>query len=246
MAFCTGCGAQIDDTAKFCTNCGTRVPEAVAPGAQPSSTLSAQALAGTATTRAASSPTPVAPAVQSPRAVQPVTSLSGGGSAIRVIIIVVVVIVGLALLAFAGLFWATYKVKKAIRIEQNGENATVSTPWGKVTSDQDSAKVAKEMGFDVYPGAKPLTGASAVSFAGSTVGSAEFETDDPIDRVGKFYSSRYPKSTINTADQNDQTIMASTDKGMLTIVLEKRGRGTKITLSRIGGNGAPRSSNQTE
>jgi hypothetical protein len=247
MAFCTGCGAQIDETTKFCPACGTRVPDAVAPGSQPSATGAAYAGTGAAATTAASS-TPAAPVAQSPRAgtVQPVAAPSGGGSAVKVIIIVLVIIVGLALLAFAGVFWAGYKLKKAIRVEQSGENATVSTPWGKVSSNQDSTKVAKEMGFEIYPGAKPLPGASAVSFGGSTVGSAEFESDDPIDKVGKFYSSRYPKSTINSADEGNQTIMASTDKGMMTIVLEKQGSGTKISLSRIGGNGAPRGSNQTE
>lgn len=242
MAFCTGCGAQIADTAKFCPACGTRVPDAVAPGTPSSSTGGGYSGAGAAPTTAASS-TPVAPRA----AVQPVAAPSGGGSAVKVIIIVMVIIVGLALLAFAGLFWATSKVKKAIRIEQSGENATVSTPWGKVSSNQDSAKVAQEMGFAIYPGAKPLPGASAVSFGGSTVGSAEFESDDSIDKVGKFYSSRYPKSTINTADEGNQTIMASTDKGMVTIVLEKQGSGTKISLSRIGGKGVPSGgSNQTE
>src|SRR5512133_1544761 len=182
MAFCTGCGAQIEDTAKFCPACGTRVPEAVAPGAQSSTTGAGYVGTGAAPTAAASvTPVaPVAPAARAASTVQPVAAPSRGGSAVKVIIIVLVIIVGLALLAFAGLFWATYKVKKAIRIEQRGENATVSTPWGKVTSNQDSAKVAKEMGFEIYPGAKPLPGASAVSFGGSTVGSAEFETDDPI------------------------------------------------------------------
>ncbi len=244
MAFCTGCGARIEDTAKFCPACGTRVPEAVATGAQTPAGGTSPSTAGTAASTAATRTPALAAAPAG--AVQPVPAPGGGASAVKVIIIIAVIVVGLALLAFAGVFWAGYKLKKAIRVEQRGENATVSTPWGKVTSNEDSAKVAREMGFEVYPGARPLPGASAVAFGGSTVGSAEFETDDAIEKVGKFYSSRYPKSTVNTADENQQTIMASTDRGMVTIVLEKQGNGTKISLSRIGGKGEPQRGDESQ
>jgi zinc-ribbon domain len=249
MAFCTGCGSQIENAAKFCPACGTRVPDAVAPGTQSGSRESSFGGGAAATTTATSTATTPAATATAPslgNRVQPVAAPSGGGSALKIIIIIAVVIVGLALLAFAGLFWATYKVKKAIRVEQNGDNATVSTPWGKVSSNQDSAQVAKELGVDVYPGAKPLPGASAVTFAGGAVGSAEFQSDDSIEKVGKFYSSRYPKSTVNSQDENNQTIMASTNKGMITIVLVKQDGGTKISLSRIGGRSATHGGSETE
>jgi hypothetical protein len=160
---------------------------------------------------------------------------SGGGSTAKVVVIVLAVIVGLAALAFGGLFWAGYKLKHAIRVQQSGEHASVSTPWGNVTSNEDPAKLAKDIGVDVYPGAKPLPGASTVNFGGGGVASVQFESDDPIEKIGKFYAARFPNSTINTADENQQTIIAPTNEGMVTIVLQKQGNGTKIAISRVGG-----------
>jgi hypothetical protein len=236
MAFCTSCGSKMDDGARFCPSCGAHVPGVAAPS-QPVSAAAAPSVQPTSPAIASAS-YPPQPATVQPVGVQPVASPGGGSGVIKIILIIVVIFVGLGILAAGGLFWAAHKVKQAIRIQQNGESSTVQIPGMSASSNADAKKVARDLGVDVYPGAKALEGASSVTLGSMTVGTAQFETSDPIDKVQQFYTARFPRSQLNTADENSQTLLAMTDKGMLTIVLEREGDRTKINISRTGGKGA--------
>lgn len=237
MAFCTNCGSKMNDDSRFCPSCGAQSPEVPASRSSQSSPASEHATAATpaqtAGTWASSSPTG--------GTVQSVKGGDGGGL-VKVILIVLVVLVGLGLLSAAGIFWAAYKVKKSVRIEQSGDSATVQTPWGSVSSNQDPMKVAQDLGIDVYPGAKPLEGASAVTVGNLAVGAVEFETADPMDKVEQFYRARFPNSTIDVADENSHTLAMMTNKGMINVILERTGSGTKINISRTGHGKEPRES----
>lgn len=239
MAFCTICGSKMNDDSRFCPSCGAQSAE----GLPAQSGQSVGAHSATAATPAQIVSTPVvgsAPATPV-GGVQPVKG-SGGGGVLKIVLIVFVILVGLGLLSAAGIFWAAYKVKNAIRVEQSGDSATVQTPWGKVSSNQDAMKVAQDLGVDVYPGAKPLEGASAVTIGNLAVGTVEFETTDPMDKVESFYKMRFPNSTIDVADENSHTLAMMTPKGMTNVVLERSGSRTKITITRTGGDKAPHES----
>ncbi|HYH00595.1 MAG TPA: zinc ribbon domain-containing protein [Terriglobales bacterium] len=227
MGFCTNCGNKIDDAAQFCTGCGTRTSTAVSSG------TSQQAAA--AASPAPAPTTPVQTSETKPvQAVQPVSSKSGG-SAVKIILIVVAILVGLGILSAGIVGYLAYKAKKSFQVSEDG--ATVSTPWGTVTSNNDASKIAQDLGVEVYPGAKALEGASAASFGNVSFGSADFETSDSIDKVEAFYKSRFPKSTMSASTETDRTLMVVTDKGWVTVVLEQGDGVTKIRIARTAATG---------
>jgi len=214
MAFCTSCGTKLVEGTKFCTGCGA--PQSVA--SEP---------ATPATVASAAAPAPAAAA--------PLPAESGGG-VLKIILILLAVIVGLVIIVGGA---ATYYITKRvhqIRVEQSGDNATVKTPWGTVSSNADPGKVAEDIGVDVYPGATMLKeGASSVNFGGMSVATANFESSDSIDQVEKFYKARFPKSNISVADENSRTMVMTTNKGMVTLVLKNEDGKTRIEISRTSG-----------
>jgi hypothetical protein len=182
------------------------------------------------------------PAGVQPVGLQPVKGSGSGGGLIKVLLIVFVILVGLGLLSAAGLFWAAHKVKNAIRVEENGKSSKVQLPGFSASSNTDPNQVARELGVDVYPGAKGLDGASSVTIGSLKVGNVEFETSDPMDKVQRFYKARFPRSDVNVSDENSATIVALTGKEMVTITLDRRGEMTRINISRTAGqNRADRS-----
>lgn len=203
MAFCTSCGAQMADDARFCAGCG-------AP---------------------AQGPTPVAGAGGVPPA--PVTM--GKSSALQIVLFVLVVVVVLGVLATAGAFLFGYRFLRRARIEAGPGSATVVTPMGRISRSEDPVAIAKDLGVDVYPGARSLPGAKAVDIAGFKVISARFETDDPPDKVAQFYRARFPKSEIQVRDRGRQTLVVNTSKGMIAIKVRPSGDGTRIDISNVGG-----------
>lgn len=226
MGFCTNCGNKIEDAAQFCTSCGTRMSAAASGGtSQPAA--------------AAVSPAPVAqtPAPAQVSSVQPVQPVAGkSGGAVKIILIVVAILVFFAILAAGVVGYVAYKAKKAIQV--TGDGTTVTTPWGNISaSDNDGAKIAQDLGVEVYPGAKALEGASMASFGNVSFGGAEFETSDPIDKVEAFYKSRFPKSTMSASTETDRTLMVVTDKGWVTVVLEPTDDGTKIKIAKTTATG---------
>lgn len=235
MAFCTNCGSKMNDDSRFCPSCGAQAPEALASTTVQSAASQASAAASPAQV------TPVSVPAASGGSVQAVKG-GGSGGLLKVVVIVLVVFVGLGLLSLAGIFWAAYKVKNSVKVEQRGNTATVQTPWGTVSSNQDPMKIAHDLGIDVYPGAKPLEGASAVTLGNLAVGTVEFETPDPMDKVESFYKRRFPNSTIDVADENSHTLAMMTNKGMVNVILERSGSMTKISISRTDSGKEPRES----
>jgi hypothetical protein len=90
MAFCTGCGAQIDNNAAFCTKCGAK------SGAT-------QSVGGGAA---------VAPAIQT-------TPSKGSNTVVKVILVVVGIFVLLGILVAAGTVYVGYKIKKSVKINEH-------------------------------------------------------------------------------------------------------------------------------
>ncbi len=242
MSFCTACGANLDPTARFCTSCGQPVqkPTAAAPAASPAAPSTPAAPAEPAASAPPVAAAPVAAPLYTAPAPSaysaPAPAATSGGGAAKVILIVIVILVGLALLAsIAGVLGFRYFARK-MRVETSGDRAKVTTPFGTVTTG-DAAETARQLGVEVYPGARPLPGGAAVNFGGFKTAAAEFQTPDTPDQVQTWYRARYPRSEINVSDQNQHTMVFSTSKGMVTINMEPRDNGTHIQISQVGGAG---------
>lgn len=218
MAFCNSCGAALTPGTRFCNKCGAAV------------TASAPA---SAATPASASPaaTPVAPATVPPAAVPATT---GGSSALKIVLIIIAIVVGLGIISVAGVSYFVYRVAKSARVHQQGDNVKVDTPFGTVETSQDADKVAKDLGIDIYPGAKSQReGTSSASFGSIHTITGSFTTSDPLDKVCDFYKSRFPNAMTTTSDQNSCNIVSNDQNNMITINIEARGSTTKLQITNV-------------
>jgi hypothetical protein len=64
---------------------------------------------------------------------------------------------------------------------------------------------------------------------------AEFESDDPPEKVSAFYSSRFPNANVATKDQNRYTIVSTDKKNLITINIEPEDGKTRIKIANVSG-----------
>ncbi|HEV2469829.1 MAG TPA: zinc ribbon domain-containing protein [Candidatus Sulfotelmatobacter sp.] len=206
MAFCNSCGATLNEGTKFCNKCGAAVSGAPAP------VMSAPA----------AGPTPSTAPSQS------------SSSALKIILIVVAVIVVLGILGVASIGFIGYRIAKHSRVQQNGDNVKVETPFGNVETTQDPAEAAKNLGIDLYPGAQTKRGGtSSVSFGSYHTVTALFTSTDNANKVCDFYKSKFPGAMVTSSDQNRCTIVSNDSKNMVTINVEPDGDGSKFQITNV-------------
>src|SRR5438132_4820500 len=75
-------------------------------------------------------------------------------NAVKVILIVVAIVVGLFILGIGTATFIGWRIARHTRVEQDRGKVRVETPFG--TDDSDEA--ARNLGIDVYPGARALKG----------------------------------------------------------------------------------------
>jgi len=162
-----------------------------------------------------------------------------GGSAVKVILIVVAVIVALGIVGIGTLSFVAWRVARHTRIEEKNGNVRVESPFGTVvesTTNPDDA--AKNLGIDLYPGARLLKGNAAnVSVAGMHTVAAEFESDDSVDKVAAFYQSKYPHANVSVKDTDHTTIVSTDNKNLVTISIEAQEGKTRIKVANVSGKG---------
>ena len=199
----------------FCTACGARMEAAshVCPKC------------GAGVSAAAPAPAPAAS----------IARQNTGRNAVSIVLIVLVVVIALGVLATIGTVFALKKMARKVRVEAGPNSAVVTTPFGSVTAD-DPAAVAKQLGVDLYPGARAIKGSAAVCFGGMQVAAGKFESDASPEKILEFYQRRYPKAAIRVIGA-DSSMVFSTDQGMITIKVRSRGDGSLIEIARVGGNG---------
>jgi hypothetical protein len=199
MAFCTACGAAMDNTARACPKCG----------------------ANAAAMGSSTAPPPVTPAIRQP----------AGRNALSIVLIVVAVVIAFGILASVGTVIALKRMSHRVR---TGPNSTsITTPFGSVTTD-DPEVVARQLGVDVYPGARGIKGSAAVGIGGMQVAAAKFESDAAPDKILDFYQRRYPKAAVRVVGA-DNSMVFSTDQGMVTIKVSSRGDGSLLEIARVSG-----------
>jgi len=113
----------------------------------------------------------------------------------------------------------------------------VETPFGTVESTKDPEDAARNLGIEVYPGARVLKeGAASVTFGGMHTTTANFESDDSVEKVCGFYKPKFPNPTVTTSDQGRCTIVSNDRRNMVTINIQAAGDKTKIQISSVTHN----------
>ena len=201
----------------FCNSCGTNIGPGArfcpkCGGAVPA------AVVGQAATQAA----PAAPGT------------SSQNNALKIILIVVAVIVVLGVVGVGSLVFVVRRIAHRSHIENRDGNVRVETPMGTIQSTNDPEEASRNLGIDLYPGAKVIKGTSS-TFGGMHTVEAEFESDDPPDKVSTFYSSKFPHANVTTKDQDRYTIVSTDNKNLITINIEPDGSKTRIKIANVSG-----------
>ena len=157
-------------------------------------------------------------------------------NAVKVILIVVAIVVGLFILGIGTATFIGWRIARHTRVEQDRGKVRVETPFGTVESTDNSDEAARNLGIEVYPGARARKGSAASVTMGSmhTV-AADFETDDPPERVADFYKKRLPHANIAVSDEKQYTIISNDKKNMFTINIEPQEGKTLIHIANVSG-----------
>jgi flagellar basal body-associated protein FliL len=163
----------------------------------------------------------------------PPTSPQGSG-ALKVILIVVAVVIALGILGVGTIVFVVHRVAKNSHIQNKDGNVRVETPFGTVQSTNNPDEASRSLGIDVYPGSRVLRGNTATMGGMHTV-EAEFESDDPAEKVMSFYSSELPNANVTTKDQDHYAIVSTDKKNLITIKIEPQDGKTRIKIANVSG-----------
>jgi hypothetical protein len=205
MAFCNSCGASLDPGTRFCNKCGAAVSSA-----------------------------PSAVAVAAPPVAAPAPTQGGGSGVLKVILIVVGVFVILGVLAVSTVAFIGWRVARNMHVKQEGNHVKVDTPFGSMETSRNPEEMARDLGVDIYPGARAeKNGSATASFAGIRTASAVFKSSDSVDQVSTFYKAKFPNAMVTTSDENRCKIIAQDNKNMTTIDIQADDGQTKIQITHV-------------
>lgn len=165
---------------------------------------------------------------------------SSGG--LKIVLIVVGVIFALGILGVGATAFMAWRFAHSTHAGERNGNVRVQTPFGTVESTDNPSDAARNLGVALYPGAKVLKGNAAdVTFGGMHSVAAQFETDDPAEKVAEFYKSQFPKANVSVSDEKHYAIVSTADKNIITINIEPEDGKTMIHIANVSGKGAPTS-----
>ena len=202
----------------FCNSCGASLEN----NARFCPKCGAAQSAGPGTPLPSAGSVPAAPSAQS--------------STLKIVVIVIVAVVALGTLAIGTLTMIGLRIARHTHVTQDGDNVKVVGPFGTVNTNPTD--VTRDLGVDLYPGARMLKSNGAnVEVAGMRTVAAEFESDDPADKVAAFYKSKFPDANVNVSNNDHYTIVA-TDKNLITINIDSQDGKTLIHIAAVSGKGA--------
>jgi flagellar basal body-associated protein FliL len=170
-------------------------------------------------------PATVPPAVAAP---------SQGSGALKIILIVVAVIFVLGVLGMGTLVFVVRRVAQHSHVRNKDGNVRVETPFGTVQSTNNPDEASRNLGIDLYPGARVLKGNTA-SVGGMHTVEAEFESDDSAEKVMAFYSSKFPNANVTTKDRDHYAIVSTDNNNLITIKIEPEDGKTRIKIANVTG-----------
>jgi hypothetical protein len=158
-------------------------------------------------------------------------------SALKIILIAAGVAIVLGILGTVAATFVGIHIARNTKVEQSDGKVKVRGPFGTVETMKDPAEAAKELGIDVYPGARALQeGATSVNIGGSHTVAANFESDDPPEKVAEFYRSKFPNAKYSASDGKNYSIVSKEAKNVVTIHIEPEGDKTIIRIATVNGN----------
>ncbi len=161
---------------------------------------------------------------------------SQNSSALKIILIVVGVIVVLGILGIGTVSFIGYRIAKHSRIHNEDGNVRVETPFGTMNTSTDPEDAARNLGVDLYPGARVIKGTTSNMTMGAMhTAAAEFESDDPVNTVGEFYKSKLPNASAISTAGDHYSIISTDKKNMITINIEPKDGKTRIHIARVSG-----------
>ena len=163
----------------------------------------------------------------------PATPPQGSG-ALKIILIVVAVAFVLGVLGIGTLVFVVRRVAQNSHVRNKDGNVRVETPFGTVQSTNDPNEASRNLGIDLYPGARVLKGNTA-SIGGMHTVEAEFESEDSAEKVMEFYSSKFPNANVTTKDRNHYAIVSTDNNKLVTIKIEPEEGKTLIKIANVTG-----------
>jgi len=155
---------------------------------------------------------------------------------LKTFLIIIGVIVGLGVLGTVAATLVGLHIARRTHISQSGDRVKVETPFGTVTSTKDPEEAARNLGVDIYPGARALkTEAASVTVGGMKTVSAEFQTPDAPEKVFDFYKQKFPGANVTEADQGHFTIVSTDRRSIVTINIQVEGGETHFHIANVVG-----------
>jgi hypothetical protein len=153
--------------------------------------------------------------------------------ALKILLIAFGIILVMGVLSIVGVLF----VARNTRVEQSGGKVKLQSPFGTVETTKDPAEAAKNLGIELYPGARALqAGSASVNIGNSHTVAANFESDDPPDKVAEFYKSQLPNAKVSVSNGNTYSIVSTENKGFVTISIQPEGDKTAIHIASVKGN----------
>ncbi len=147
-------------------------------------------------------------------------------------------------LAFTGIYiFARYLAREVIvdvrNLPRGGKSISVETPKGSFRLDAGEVSEA-QLGMPIYPGARRRKEHGATisievpSEKSVLVAAAEFETDDPLDKVAAFYRERLGDSASEHRRDGGVEFKIKGEEGRVKVVgLRRYGTGTRIGMANV-------------
>jgi hypothetical protein len=155
---------------------------------------------------------------------------------LKTFLIVIGIIVGLGILGTFAVTLVGLHIARRTHVTQNGGRVKVETPFGTVTSTKDPEEAARNLGVDIYPGARSLkTEAASVTVGGMKTVSAEFQTPDAPEKVFEFYKQKFPGANVTQADQGNYTIVSMNRGSIITINIQAEDGETHFHIANVVG-----------
>ena len=160
-----------------------------------------------------------------------------GSNPVKVILIVVAAIVVVGILATMAATLIGLRIARHTRIGTNRDGVKIESPLGSVETSGNPEEVAKDLGIEVYPGARALdNGAARVNMGGTRTVAANFESDDPPQMVADFYRSKFPTARFTTSAGSHFSLVSVENHHIMTISIEPQGSKTMIHIANVNGS----------
>jgi len=160
-----------------------------------------------------------------------------GSSALRPLLIALAaaLVLGAAIIAVVIAFGL--HVARQTHVHNRNGGVRIESPFGTVESTSNPSDIARQLGIELYPDARLLKGNAAnVNVAGMHTVAAEFETDDPAEKVADFYKEKLPNAQYSSAGDR-YSIVSNEKDNLVTIQIEARDGKTAIKVASVTGKG---------